>query len=125
MKIVISHCNKYDFLNELYIPIKKDYKLSSHNIYLPEENRAVSTKEIIKNCDIVIAEVSYPATGQGIELGWADYADKPIYCIHKTGSKYASSLKFITSEFYSYSSEKELVDVINKIIELHDGKMKY
>ena len=47
MKIVISHCNKYDFLNELYIPIKKDYKLSSHNIYLPEENRAVNTKEII------------------------------------------------------------------------------
>ena len=124
MNIVVTHSNNYDFFNELYAPIKKDSNLKMHNIHLPEENRAINTKELIKNCDIVIAEVSYPATGQGIELGWADYANKPIYCIHKTGSKYSSSLKFITSQFYPYSDERELIATLNMIIERHNHLKK-
>lgn len=116
MNIVVTHSNNYDFVNELYIPIKNDNTLKVHNIHLPEESRAIDTKELIKNCDLVIAEVSYPSTGQGIELGWANYVNKPIYCIYKKDKKFSSALKFITSKFYSYSDERELIDILNLIV---------
>lgn len=40
------------------------------------------TKDIIKTCDLMIAEVSLPATGLGIELGWAKAFKVPILCMY-------------------------------------------
>ncbi len=63
----------------------------------------VKTK-IIEKYDLVIAEVSLPATGLGIELGWADYSNTPILCIYEKGSKFSSFLKFITNNFIEYDN---------------------
>ena len=113
MKIYISHSNKYDYIKKIYNPIKNSELIKSNTFFLPHENKQkVNTKNIISDCDLLIAEVSLPATGQGIELGWADYAKTPILCIYEKGAKISSSLKFITSHFIEYEDTN---DMINKI----------
>lgn len=76
----------------------------------------VKTKEIVENYDLVIAEVSLPTTGLGIELGWADYSNTPILCIYEKGSKFSSSLKFITNNFIEYDNSKDLIEKINNFL---------
>lgn len=67
--------------------------------------------------DLFIAEVSMPATGLGIELGWAYDNNIPIYCISKKGKKISGSLKSITDKFYQYETIEELKKIIELIIE--------
>lgn len=77
-----------------------------------------NSKSLISNkIDILIEEVSHPSTGLGIELGWANITNVPIYCLHKTNSKYSSSLNTITDKFYKYSNTEELKEIIRKIID--------
>jgi len=68
---------------------------------------------------LLIAEVSLPATGQGIELGWADYAKTSILCIYKKGIQISSSLKFITDNFIEYENEENMISQINDFINLN------
>ena len=37
----------------------------------------------IKNCDVLIAEVSVPSHGVGYEIGYALNIGKPVFCIHQ------------------------------------------
>lgn len=119
MNIVICHSTNFDFKTELYAPIKNFFDIQKHNVYLPEESKAKNTLELIKDCDFIIAEVSFASTGEGIELGWANILNKQIYCIHKTNHKPSSSLKFITKNFYEYSNSNELIKIIKQIINTH------
>ena len=118
MNIYISHSTKYDYINKIYNPIKKSNLIDNNNFFFPHDNEAVNTKSIISNSDLVIAEVSLPATGQGIELGWADYSNTPILCIYEKGSKISSSLRFITNNFIEYENAEDMVikilDFINQ-----------
>ena len=110
MKIFVSHSRNFDFENELYKPIRASALNSEHDFFLPHENQqSVNTHEVIKNSDLVLAEVSFPATGQGIELGWADAAKIPILCISKNGADISGSLKYITNDFLIYSSAQDLL----------------
>lgn len=119
MKIYISHSSKYDYISKIYNPIKNSNLIKSNTFFLPHEdkNKIVNTKDIISNYDLVIAEVSLPATGQGIELGWADYAKTPILCIYEKGAKISSSLKFITNHFIEYEDVNDMVNKISNFIE--------
>lgn len=114
MNISISHSTSFDFEKELYEPIKKSFRLRKHDFYFPED-RVKNTRDVIKFCDIIIADVSYPSTGTGIEIGWASTLNKPIYCIYKKGTQYSFSLKFITQNFYEYT-DGNLTKVIHQII---------
>ena len=118
MKIFISHSSKYDYISKIYNPIKDSNLIQSNTFFLPHEdkNKIVNTKDIISNYDLVIAEVSLPATGQGIELGWADYAKTPILCIYEKGAKISSSLKFITNEFIEYEDCEDMIEKIKAFI---------
>ena len=69
-----------------------------------------------KKCDFVLAEVSFPATGQGIELGWADVAEIPIICISKKDHKIAGSLKVISDKFIEYTDLALIIDEIDQMI---------
>lgn len=121
MKIYISHSSNFDYNKELYKPLK-DSKLSENNILIfPHEGEVKNSKPIIKECDLVIAEVSFPSIGQGIELGWADYLNIPILCIYKETAKISSSLKLITNLFVKYSDQD---DMIEKIIKTYFKKGK-
>jgi len=76
------------------------------------------TSDIIKNQDLVIAEVSHASTGQGIELGWANLFGTPILCVNKKGSKPSNSLRFISDNFIEYSDSEDLID---KLTEYFNG----
>lgn len=74
MKIYVAHSSGYDYQNELYSPIRNSTLNTKHQITLPHENsiEQFNSKEFLKKCNLVIADVSYPSTGLGIELGWAN-----------------------------------------------------
>lgn len=83
-----------------------------------ESSEPFSSKEIFQNgCDLIIAEVSYPATGLGIELGWADILKVPVVCIYKKDSKVPGSLKVITDKFIEYSGAEDLIAKIAQSIQ--------
>ena len=74
------------------------------------------SKEIIKDSDLFIAEVSFPSTGLGIELGWADSFHKPIICIYSKGSQPSASLKTISRNFIEYLDKTDMIDKLDKAI---------
>ncbi len=113
MKIYVSHSKNFDYTNELYKPLK-EAKLPVEFIFPHDDiSKPFNSRELFQNhkVDYVLAEVSLPATGQGIELGWADIFNVPIVCIYKKGSKPADSLKIISGDIYEYDN---LTDLINK-----------
>jgi hypothetical protein len=117
MRIYISHSREFDFENELYEPIRESHLDSEHDFFLPHENnKEVITKDIIKNSDLVVAEVSFPSTGQGIELGWAESFGVPVCCIYKSGTTYTNSLRAITDSIFEYSGIEELLQALEKAI---------
>ncbi len=72
MKIYIAHSRNFDFQNELYKPIRQSPLNNEHSFVLPHENsdEPFNSKEYLEDkADLLIAEVSDPATGLGIELG--------------------------------------------------------
>lgn len=116
MKIYIAHSRGFDFKNELYKPIRENIK--DHEIILPHEAEVFEKhdRDYYRNIDLFIGEVSFPATGLGIELAFAYDDNKPIYCIYKKGNKISSSIKAITNNIYEYSDQEEMVKIIEKII---------
>ncbi len=116
MKIYVSHSSGFDFKTELYTPLKESF--SEHDIFLPHEHgdEVIDTKEVIRSSDLVLAEVSYPSTGQGIELGWANDANMPIICIHKAGSNPSSALRIITNKFAGYISSDDLIITLREFL---------
>jgi len=122
MKIYIGHSKELNFRDELYIPIRESRFNLEHEIILPHEiyqqaNNFI-TKDIIKTCDLMIAEVSFSATGLGIELGWANSFGCPIVCIYRKDSKIAGSLKVICTEFIEYTDKNDLIEKISHISKL-------
>jgi nucleoside 2-deoxyribosyltransferase len=117
MKIFVAHSSNFDFKNKLYKPLRDSLLNEKHEFLLPQEKgKEVITKDIIKDCDLLLAEVSYPSTGQGIELGWANVFNVPIICIFREGSKYSSSLGLIVDKFVSYKDVKDMIKQLDKAI---------
>ncbi len=111
MNIYISHAGNYDYESELYKPIKDSELSAVHHFFLPHEpeNIDVDAKHELKQTDILVAEVSYPSTGQGIELGQANVAGVPIICFHKTGTRPSSSLRFVTDKVIEYNDTDDFL----------------
>ena len=111
MKIYLSHSGNYDYETELYAPLKSSEITREHEILFPHDKENIDTKSknFIQRGDLVIAEVSCPSTGQGIELGWADARDIQILCIYKLGSKVSSSLRFISEDFIEYADTQDML----------------
>lgn len=106
-----------DFDNELYKPLRTSVLNSAHEIILPhEDDRAINTKELIEDSDLVIAEVSESATGVGIELGWADAFGKPIVCISRNDAKPSNSLKYLTANFIKYDGAEDMISKLSDFI---------
>lgn len=117
MNIYLSHSVNTDYINELYLPIKNSSINKNHKIFFPHDNNIASnTKEIIEKSDLILAEVSVSATGQGIELGWANSNEKPIICFYKDGTKHANSIKYIAKDIFSYSNSADLINKLENIL---------
>lgn len=109
--IYIGHSRNFDYEHELYEPVSELQLDENIRIILPhdEEGEYIKTKELFQNgCDLFIAEVSYPATGLGMELAYADVFKVPIVCFYKTGSKISNSIKNVTERFVEYSDREDL-----------------
>ena len=124
MTIYISHSRSFDYKKELYEPIKLSPLSEKHEFIFPHENsdQPYPTRELLqsKDCDLIIAEVSYPATGQGIELGWASLLDIPIVCIYKEGAKVSSSLNAVTNKFLMYTDTQNMIEDITGVLKLYE-----
>lgn len=118
MKIYIAHSKNMNYIDELYKPVRNDEFLRNYEIILPHEDSKVSknSREFYKTIDIFIAECSEPATGLGIELGWAYDDGKKIYCIHKEGTKINNSIRVVTNNIYEYKDSTDMINIIKNII---------
>lgn len=115
----MAHSREFDFNKELYQPLRNSILNKEHEIVLPHEesDKPFNSKEFLRDsCDLMIAEVSYPSTGLGIELGWANLYNVTILCVYKKGPKPSESLKVLTSNFLEYSDSKELISGIKDFI---------
>jgi len=118
MKVFISHSTQYNFMDELYEPIRNAESLLMHEFFFPHDTNVIfNTKGAIQNVfEVILAEVSLPSTGQGIELGWANDKDKKIICIYKTGSKISHSLNEITDNIIEYSGAQDMITKITSAL---------
>ena len=106
-----------DYKTELYSPLRNSLLNSKYKFILPHEtDEFINSKETIKHSDLVIAEVSFPATGQGIELGWADSFNIPIICLYKEEVKPSESLKVVTKTIIPYSDTTDLIKKIEVLL---------
>ncbi len=118
MKIYIAHASNFDFKNDLYEPIRRSSLSKEYSFCLPHDssNKLFNTKELLEKCNLVIAEVSYPSTGMGIELGWANVFKVPIVCFYKKGTKPSNSLKIVTNLILEYRDSDDLISKIKEAI---------
>jgi len=117
MNIYISHSRDFDFEKELYKPIRESSINNLYSFFLPHENKNDSDNvETLKSSDLIIAEVSYPSTGQGIEIGIASTLNIPIICVYKEGIKISGSLKYMTDKFITYINSQDLISKITEFL---------
>ncbi len=74
-----------------------------------------NSKETIKSCNAMIADVSIPSHGVGIEIGWADAFNVPVILISRKGSKLSSSLRFISKAIEYENLEDALPGIKNML----------
>ncbi len=118
MKIYFEHSKDFDYVKEYYKPIEENEKLQKETLIFPHKDNINNRHErdFYTNLDLFIAEVSYRATGLGIELGWASDDNIPIYCFYKKGTKPSYSLRSVTNHIIEYNTLKELSKKIEKIV---------
>lgn len=121
MNIYFGHSKDFDYKNEYYKPIEENQNLENETLIFPHKNQSNNkhSREFYSTLDIFIAEVSYKATGLGIELGFASDDKIPIYCFYKSGTKPNSSLKCLTNYIKEYNSKEELTYYIDQIVKKH------
>lgn len=117
MKIFVAHSSDFDFKNELYRPIRESKINNEHEFILPQENGEESTtKEIIKSCDLIVAEGSLPSTGLGVELGWANVFSIPIVCFHRRNKKISNSFNKLTENIIAYEDKDDLISKLARFL---------
>jgi hypothetical protein len=121
-QIYLAHSTEFDYLNNIYKPIINSKLWQKYIIYLPhlKDVEPRDSKTLIFNeCDILVAEVSLPSTGMGIEIGWAECAHKPIIALYKKGYQSSSSLQLICKNIIEYIDSNDfIVKVQNEINKL-------
>lgn len=124
MKIYIGHSSNFDYREKLYRPIKRSCMTREHEIIFPHENSEdqFDSREFLENeCDLMVAEVSRPSTGLGIELGWADMLNLPAILANKAGSEPSSSISSVSDNIITYESSEELVQILENKISDKEG----
>lgn len=118
MKIAVCHPKHFDYVLELYEPLRSSLLNSQHEIMLPHDpaDKDVKLKDEIESADLVVAEVSLPGTGLGMSLGWADSAHKPIVCFYRTGSQTSSSMRYLSAELIEYADSDDLIEKLTEYL---------
>lgn len=111
MKFYAPHSRGFDFEKEWYAPLRELGSETGHEFVFPHEKSSVAenSKEAMKVFDGVIAEVSFPSTGMGIELGWADMLEKPIILVYRADAAVSPSVLGLSDRVVVYSSGEEMI----------------
>lgn len=110
MKIFVSHATQGNFEEELYIPLQNSKLNEEHEFVFPHESgESMSVKDIIRDCDLVLAEVSNPTFEQGLELGWANGAYVTTICFYKAGVQPSPMLQQVSDSVTVYNSMEDLI----------------
>ena len=105
-RIYVSHASGFDFKKELYEPLGA---ISGVEFIFPHASaKAINSKDAIKHADGLLAEVSMPSHGVGIEIGWAEMLGKPLIFAHRDEVKVSGALTFLKATVLSYASSAEL-----------------
>mmetsp|Transcript_17653 Transcript_17653/g.29012 ORF Transcript_17653/g.29012 Transcript_17653/m.29012 type:complete len:146 (-) Transcript_17653:3508-3945(-) len=118
---IISHCKKHGRVLTEHIG---DKALSSETSMTDEQ---INARDMvwIEECDLVIAEVTTPSLGVGIEIARAEDRKKPILCLFRTtAGQRLSALVSGNPNFNStnYTTVEEAQEIIDRFIEDQDLK---
>jgi len=67
----------------------------------------------VKECDVLVAEVSTPSHGVGYEIALAEFAGKPVFLCYRSGTVVSKMLLGNPSPLYTtccYQSTKEAIE---------------
>lgn len=126
MKIFISHSTKNNFVDELYTPLQNSELDEKHELILPhaaegeprqglEEGQSTPIKDVIRDCDLVVAECSDLTFEQGIELGWASGAYVTTICFYKAGTQPSPVLQQLSDNVIAYTSIDEMIKQVQEL----------
>lgn len=118
MKIYVGHSKSLAFKKDLYPVFHELGKELGHTFILPHENsdKAYPSKTILPTCDLMIADVSLPALGLGIEIGWANMMEVPIVFIHQKENEFSKSIQEVSTTILSYESPVELRQIVKELL---------
>lgn len=119
MKIYVCHATAFDYTANLYQPLRNSCLWQEHQWFLPHAASFLPhhSKDIIADSDLIVAEVSYPSTGMGIEIGWADIMKLPIVFMHKNDARVSTSLQLISKHFIVYANSNDMLDKLESFLQ--------
>jgi len=118
MKIFVAHSSGFDFRTKLYKPLRDSSLNSVHEILLPQEGEVEEiTRDMIRGCDALIAEVSMPSLGAGIEMGWADAFQHPVIAVYEKGSNPSFSIDNVVTDRIEYEGPEDLIQKIGAALQ--------
>lgn len=110
MQIYVAHSSNFDFKTKLYAPLRGSALNTEHEILLPQEGEIGEiTREMINGCDVLVAEVSAPSLGVGIEIGWADAAGVPVIAMSEKGAQVSFSIDNAVTERFEYENVDDML----------------
>lgn len=71
--------------------------------------------ECVKTCDLLLAEVSYPAIGLGFEIATAINLNKRILCCAKIDAKVSRLVLGITEPNFTFMRYQNILEILNTI----------
>jgi hypothetical protein len=123
--IYFIHSTGFDFKAEYYSPIRESRLSKRHKLIFPHDtsHKPFASRELFKSgkCDLVVAEVSFPSTGGGIEIGWAHAFNIPILMVAREDSNTPDSLGNLGLSFLRYGSKEDLALKVNQAVEAFCG----
>ncbi len=74
--------------------------------------------KMVKSCDLLLAEVSYPAIGLGFEIAYALQQNKQVLAIAKENAKVSRLILGIKHKKYNFSRYTTIEDIFSLIMRI-------
>lgn len=117
MKVYLTHSKNIDY-KRLCALLKNAF--SEIEFIFPYDNskQPVDSSKYLKTrgCDLLLADITCPSTGQGIEIGWADSSDIPIIFFYKKGADVSRSIKFLSDIIIEYKTTEGLIQELKEYL---------
>lgn len=117
MTIFVAHASSFDFRTKLYDPLRASVLNTKHEILLPQEDaREEITRDMIQSADVLVAEVSEPSLGAGIEMGWADAFGVPVIALYERGSQVSFSIDNVVTTRIEYENTEDMLTKLEEAL---------